>query len=100
MRVVWSRRAQRDLHEIRRFIARDNPEAARRWIARLRETARKAADHPLGGRRVPELNLENLREALMSGYRIVYRVEPDSIFVLMVFEGHRLLPLGGERSEK
>jgi len=96
MRVIWTRRAQRDLVEIRRFIARDSPAAAQRWIARLRDGARKAADFPLGGIRVPELNLENLREAILGGYRIVYRVEAEAIVVLTVFEGHRLLPLGGD----
>lgn len=38
---------------------------------------------------VPELNREDIREVLLRSYRIVYRVRPDGIVVLTVFEGHR-----------
>lgn len=85
-------RALRDLNTIRRYIARDNPEAARRWIAKLERKASLAADAPLAGRVVPELDREDVRETFLRSYRIVYRVLPDELHVLTVFEGHRLLP--------
>lgn len=31
MKLRWTRRARQDLIEIGRYIARDKPEAARRW---------------------------------------------------------------------
>ena len=34
----------RDLEEIAAYIARDNPQAARKWIANLRKTAERAAE--------------------------------------------------------
>ena len=91
MRLRWTARARHDLLAIGRYIARDNPEAARRWVERLRERARRAARQPLAGRVVPELQRDDIREVLLRAYRIVYRLRPGEIHVLTVFEGHRLL---------
>jgi plasmid stabilization system protein ParE len=38
LRVRWSLRARKDLLEIGRYIAMDDPQAARRWVERLRST--------------------------------------------------------------
>jgi toxin ParE1/3/4 len=91
-RVRWSRRAKDDLIEIARFIGAENPAAARAWIEKLREQARRVASTPLAGRRVPEAGRDDIREVLLRHYRIIYRAEPTGILVLTVFEGHRLFP--------
>lgn len=91
MRLRWTLRARRDLEEIGTYIGRDSPAAARRWIDRLRERARKAAQAPSAGRVVPEIGHEGIREVFLGSYRILYRVGQDTIEVLTVFEGHRLL---------
>jgi toxin ParE1/3/4 len=89
--LKWSDRARRDLIEIDRFIARDDPDAARVWIRRLRQRARKAAQMPRAGRVVPEFGRADVREVFLRGYRIVYLVRKDGIIVLTFFESHRLL---------
>ncbi len=94
MRLRWSDRAGAELKDIGRYIRRDNPEAARKWVARLRQRARAAARSPLAGRVVPEFGRDEIREVLLGNYRIVYRVEEKALTVLTVFEGHRLLRTG------
>jgi len=89
--VVWTERARDDLVDIFRFIARDNRNAAQRWIARLVEQAELAAATPLGGRVVPELGRADVRDVLLRTYRIIYRVAGNDIRILTVFEGHRRL---------
>jgi plasmid stabilization system protein ParE len=91
-RLFWTLRSRRDLLEIRRFIASDHPDAARKWVERLRKRARAAASAPRAGRHVPEIEREDVREVIVGAYRIVYRVLPGSIHVLTVFEGHRRFP--------
>jgi plasmid stabilization system protein ParE len=89
--VVWTARSRDDLVDIFRFIARDNRTAAERWIARLIARAEVAGVAPLGGRVVPELRREDVREVFLRTYRIVYRVAGEDLRVLTVFEGHRRL---------
>lgn len=91
MNVSWSDQARVRLDEIWQYIAADNPAAAERWVARLIARAEAAAVMPLAGRVVPELNRPTIREVFERTYRIVYRVDQDQIYVLTVFEGHRLL---------
>ena len=90
----WSKQAQQDLLAIGRYIAQDDRAAARRWVERLRQRARQAAEHPLAGRVVPEYGLADVREVLVRTYRIVCLLRGEGIEVLTVFEGHRLFPEG------
>ena len=92
MRLRWTARARKDLLEIAGYIARDDPAAARRWVERLRDRARRAAELPMSGRVVPEIGRPDIREVFVRNYRIVYRVLEVEVHVLTVFEGHRLLP--------
>jgi plasmid stabilization system protein ParE len=88
MKLFWTETAKQDLLSIKRYIAADNPTAAKR----LRERARNALHTPLAGRKVPELPQEDIHELIEGNYRIVYQVFVDRLVVLTVFEGHRLFP--------
>jgi plasmid stabilization system protein ParE len=90
--VVWTDRALSNLEAIGDDIGRDNPVAAQGWVMKLITSAARAAVAPLAGRRVPELGRDDVRENLLRGYRVVYRVTPKKLEILTVFEGHRLLP--------
>jgi addiction module RelE/StbE family toxin len=91
MKVRWSASAREDLKEIGRYIARDNPRAARRWVEHLRRRARQAGDMPRAGRIVPELERDDIREIIEGNYRIVYLIGRFSVDILAVREGHRRL---------
>jgi len=98
-RVHWTQRAAGDLIAIGEYIAGDSPDAARRFVERLRRRARDAARTPLAGRSVPEVQRDGVREVFLGSYRIVYRVAKGGIEVLTVFEGHRLFPRGSVPAE-
>jgi len=91
MKLFRTETARQDLQGIRRYIATDNPAAAKRWVQRLRERARNALHAPLAGRTLPELSREDIRELIEGNYRIVYQVFSDRLVILTVFEGHLLL---------
>ena len=91
MAVAWTARARQDLAEIFRYIAQDDRRAAERWVGKLIERADVAGVAPLGGRVVPEIQRDDVREVFLRTYRIVYRVAGDDVRVLTVFEGHRRL---------
>ncbi len=95
MKLRWSERSINDLIAIQKYIAQDNPQTAKKWVAKLRQRTRRAAETALAGRIVPEFNQKDIREIFLGNYRIVYRVDNDNngILVLTVFEGHRLLKL-------
>jgi len=92
MKLFWTETAKQDLQAIRRYIAADDPTAAKQWTNRLRERARNALQSPFAGRKVPEFSRDDIRELIEGNYRIVYQVFEDRLVVLTVFEGHQLFP--------
>jgi toxin ParE1/3/4 len=50
LRTRWTRPALADLEAIGDFVARDNPGAARRLVARIANSVEALADHPHLGR--------------------------------------------------
>jgi plasmid stabilization system protein ParE len=67
-------RAQHDLQGIVRYIARHDPQIARRLGNQLIERTLLLSDHPEMGRVVPEMDNVTIRETIRYSYRIVYRV--------------------------
>ncbi len=74
-KVVFSLRALRDLEEIVRYIAVDNPSAAARFGAMLLKEAEAIGRMPETGRVVPELKTPEIRERIFRSIRIVYRID-------------------------
>ena len=90
MKLFWIETARQDLQTIRRYIAADNPTAAKRWVNGLRERTRNTLYSPLAGRKVPEFLRDDIRELIEGNYRIVYKIFEDRLVILTVFEGHQL----------
>ncbi|MFZ0454136.1 MAG: type II toxin-antitoxin system RelE/ParE family toxin [Ignavibacteriaceae bacterium] len=91
MKLYWTKESSVRLQEIEDFISRDNPEIAIEFTDKLISIAETIPNNPDKGRIVPELAMEQIREILYKGYRIVYYRKETSIEILTVFEGHQLL---------
>ena len=90
MKLFWTETARQDLQAIRRYIAADNPTAAKRWVNGLRERTRNTLYSPLAGRKVPEFLRDDIRELIEQNYRLVNKIFEDRLVLLTVFEGHQL----------
>ena len=78
-KVVLSPQSLRDLEEIVRYIAADNPPAADRFGQRQITEAEETGSLPFAGRVVPEFDETTIRERIHRSYRIVYRVRGNSL---------------------
>ena len=92
MKILWTRESLHRLTELEEYIAKDNAERAIKFVDELIAHAESLLPGgPRIGRIVPELSNPALRELLFKKYRIVYRVNKNTVEILTVFEGHRLL---------
>ena len=82
-RLVLAPEARRDLREIRDHIAKDNPEAARRVVTRLRDLARMLASAPALGRDRPELG-PHIRSFVADRYLLFYRPRRRAVGIELV----------------
>lgn len=87
MKVHWTDTAEEHLDAIYAFIAKDSPEYALRMVDRLTRRSQQIASYPLSGRKVPEYEMEQIREVIEGPYRIIYHIKPDQIDVLAVIHG-------------
>ena len=91
MNVIWTKEALERLNEIEEYIAQDSPERAEQFVNYLIERGQSVPENPHIGRMVPEILNPDIREIIAKKYRIVFRIQPNSIAILTVFEGHKLL---------
>ncbi len=90
-RVAWSARARDDLRGIFDYIARDSPRAADAMVDRLIGATERLEEFPESGRLLPEFPSLSYREILVGSYRVIYRPEPERIWVLAIVQCARLL---------
>ncbi len=91
MKIRWSPTAVSDLKSIREYIASDNPTAARKVAARIKQAANRLMNFPMSGRagRVP-----GTRELVIPGtsYIAAYPVQSDKIEIAAVLHGRQNWP--------
>ncbi len=92
MSVEWADEARGDMWAIGERIAQDRPRTAAKFLARLVERARLAAEVPLAGHRVPETAREDVRQVRVEHFRIIYVVRDEGILVLAVLHGRQQFP--------
>src|SRR5262249_14138544 len=89
--VRWTQRAQDDLREIHDFIARDSPRAAEALVERLLTATERLAMFPESGQVVPEFPALGYREIIVSSYRVLSRLEDNTVWIVAVVHGRWLL---------
>lgn len=87
-RVRHSAQASADIDEISDYFALHNPDFGLRLLDGIEVRCRTLARFPLVGRRRDELG-PGVRSAVVLGYRVFFRPEPDGILVLRVLHGAR-----------
>jgi plasmid stabilization system protein ParE len=89
MRVEWSDVARNDLDDLVRYISRDSAFYARRFGEKVVLATRRLKVFPESGRMIPEAGDKSLREIIVQGYRVMYRLESDRVLILAVMHGSR-----------
>ncbi|MHB8255107.1 MAG: type II toxin-antitoxin system RelE/ParE family toxin [Acidiferrobacter sp.] len=93
MRVEWSAAASEDLGDLVRYISRDSVFYGRRFGQKVVLATRWLRRFPESGRMIPEADDRSLREIIIQGYRVMYRLEPERVLIGCAAN---LAPQGGE----
>jgi plasmid stabilization system protein ParE len=90
-RIIWSPNASDDLESICEYIAIDSEYYARLFVKGVIKAIERLMAFPESGRIVPEYNSRNIREIIYQNYRIVYRVKSETVEIVTIVHGARLL---------
>jgi len=91
VKVIWTEFAIEDLRSIHSYISQDSKVYADRFIDKIVTRVEQLEIHPQSGRVVPEFNIGTLRELIEGNYRIIYKINSDSVGVVRVHHSARQL---------
>jgi plasmid stabilization system protein ParE len=89
VRLTWSPLASEQVDDAVAYIAADDPAAALAWLERLLERVKALTAYPDSGRVVPELQREDIREIVVSPYRVMYRRGAEAVEIAAIRHGAR-----------
>ena len=89
--VGWSSRAIADVDAIAGYVSRDSATYASTIVNKILGATRNLGAFPRSGRVVPEFSDETIREKIVAGYRVIYRIEGESITIATVIHGRQVL---------
>jgi plasmid stabilization system protein ParE len=93
--IEWSERASADIRDLHAYIAKDSPYYARRFTDKIIASVEKLVEFPKIGRVVPEAEgRDDIRELIYQGYRIIYLLKSDNVFIVTILHGSRDLAAG------
>ena len=87
MRVQWTKTAEAHLDAIYVYIVQDSETYALQTVDRITRRSEQIGDFPLSGRKVPEYELDQIREVFAGPYRIIYHITADQIDIVAVIHG-------------
>lgn len=90
-RLEWTDPAVADLENIHDYIARDSADYADAVTERLILSVERLRFFPESGRHVPEASDLKVRELIVSGYRVIYRLRKQAVQIVAVVHSARNL---------
>ena len=92
VRIKWLKSAKLDLKEIYEFIALDSKRYARFQVEKIQRKTQILKQGNIIGKKVSEINDENVRELIEGDYRIIYRIiSKNEIHIISIHHGARAL---------
>ena len=92
MKVKWTQTAIGHLADVYDYISHDSARYATQTVDRITARSKQIGQFPETGQIVAEYADSAIREIIVGPYRLIYRTQPDSVEVLAVIHGARLLP--------
>jgi plasmid stabilization system protein ParE len=88
--------AQADISAIWDFISQNNPSNAAEFIGEIEKKALSLSLFPKRNPVIPEaelLQISDYRHLVHKKYRVVYRIHNETVYILRIFHGSKLLDI-------
>lgn len=87
--VIWADPAKSDLRAVHDFIASGSKYYAKKVVRDIVEKTNVLEEYSRIGRKVPEIDDENMQEIFVYSYRILYEIKSDNVYVIGIIHGRR-----------
>ncbi len=92
--ITFAESAVKDMERIRDWYTEQQAsDAGKRLIMNILAQIERLSAFPESGRMVPEFGIANLREIILSPFRIVYRFDKNRVRIVRIWRSDRLLTM-------
>ena len=88
--IRWSPKAGDQFRDICTYLENTSPSYANSFAKKVIITVENLTKYPKIGRKVPELNNPHIRELIINGYRIMYKISRTTVEIITIFHGSRI----------
>jgi len=85
MKVNFSHDSKEFIFKLKSHIAKDNSSSAKQYTIKLVSRIRDMLQHPYIGKVNATFSDETIREIILDGMKIIYKIYPNSIAVVMIY---------------
>ncbi len=85
MKVIFSEDTKEFLLNLKEYIAQDSPSRAKQYTTKLVSRITSMLQHPYIEKINATFDDETIREIVLDGMKIIYKIYPKSVAVLMIY---------------
>lgn len=86
MKIYYSEQSKKQLYCIKEYIAKDNKDIAAKYLLKIKEKIELIGKYPYVGKMNSSMNLEYIRDFIVYGYKVIYKLNKKSILILAVYK--------------
>ncbi len=91
--IVWAPKALDDVEKLLAYIGGDSIVRAQRFAARLMNRVESLSTQPESGSWLPEDERHVYRQIFHGSWRVIYRYDSDTVWIVAVHHSARMLDL-------
>ena len=86
MKIIYSAEVKNQLQNIKDFIALDNKKRAIDYLKKIKEKIEILGKYPYIGKVNSTMDSANIREFVILGYKVIYKINEKSITILAIYK--------------
>ena len=86
MKIVYAKQAKEQLQNIKEFISLDSKTVAMRYLFKIKEKIEILSIYPYIGKINATMNVDNIRDFVILGYKVIYKINKDNIIILTIYK--------------
>ena len=86
MKIIYSAEVKIQLQNIKEFIALDNKRQAIAYLKKIKEKIEILGKYPYIGKVNATMDNANIREFVILGYKVIYKINEKSITILAIYK--------------
>jgi plasmid stabilization system protein ParE len=84
--IKYTKQAKDQLLKIKKFIALDNKLLAIKYLTKIKRKVEMLSMFPYVGKINSTLNSKNVRDYIVCGYKVIYKVNVEAILIVAIYK--------------